>query len=131
MQREFRDASRLLRDLPSQHSGFSKEQEKAVRDIQQAVDSLGDQLARQAGIDTATLTTQQRQVLYEVAAEQLGHERAAGTAAFLVRPGSRGDTVLRNPEYEDFLIDNEELLRRFYPRMYSRETLREAYEVAR
>ena len=128
--KEFRDASRLLNGIPVKHKGLNEDIEKDLDKVGRMVDRLGDDLARQ-GVDTSKLNDAARQALYVAGAKASGLPESAGQLAYTLRPGSKGDKKLRDPKFDAFLIANEDELRRFFPTLYSREILQEAFEVAR
>jgi len=96
--------------------GIDKEMENKVEDIHQMVVAKRDEFALQGYLNVASSS------VYRVLAEERPDiPISVWQAAWTVRPGA--DTNYRNPEADQYLIDNEDPLRRLFPGLYRRELL--------
>jgi hypothetical protein len=122
-QREFREASRTLAEAPERYNGLPKDRERDIREFLDRVDGLRRRWLREMGRDIEL----QRAIQY--VGEQDGHgANFVSWAGIIASPTSKKAKTNENPEWRGFLLDNEEAIAPFFPSIYSRELLEEAFE---
>ena len=120
---EYREAKRLrndLFDLPHWR-GVSPEQEKEMEDFLGQVEDARRFWASNNGVEVPVADA------IPAVAEKLGKEPNFVQWAILLRPGTKTEEELREPQYRQFLKDNRDKLEPYFPDLYGIGMLAEMF----